>query len=92
MIRVLGASRADLRRILGAEYALLAVFGTLCGWLLAEVIGRAAVPRLFDTAAEIPYLALVLLGAAALVLNTLVGMFVGRRVSDLPPLAILREE
>lgn len=92
LFKVLGASRADLRRILGAEYALLAVFGTLCGWLLAEVIGRAAVPRLFDASAEIPYLALALLGASALLLNTLVGIFVGRRVSDLPPLTVLREE
>jgi putative ABC transport system permease protein len=92
LFKVLGASRADLRRILGAEYALLALMGTLCGWLLAELIGRAAVPRLFDTSAEIPYLALALLGLSALLLNTLVGVFVGRRVSDLPPLAILREE
>lgn len=92
LFKVLGASRADLRRILGAEYALLALMGTLCGWLLAELIGRAAVPRLFDASAQIPYLSLSLLGLAALLLNTLVGVFVGRRVSDLPPLAILREE
>ncbi|MEY4549680.1 MAG: Macrolide export ATP-binding/permease protein MacB, partial [Pseudomonadota bacterium] len=77
LFKVLGASRADLRRILGAEYALLALMGTLCGWLLAELIGRAAVPRLFDTSAEIPYLALALLGLSALLLNTLVGVFVG---------------
>jgi putative ABC transport system permease protein len=92
LFKVLGASRADLRWMLGAEYALLALLGTLAGWLLAEVIGRVAVPRLFDAAAEVPYLALSVLALSALLLNTLVGVLVGRRVSDLPPLAILREE
>jgi putative ABC transport system permease protein len=92
LFKVLGASRADLRRILGAEYAALAVLGTLSGWLLAEVIGRVAVPRLFETPAVVPYLALGLLALGALTLNTLVGLLVGRRVSSSPPLAILREE
>jgi len=92
LFKVLGASRADLRWMLGAEYALLALLGTLAGWLLAEVIGRVAVPRLFDAAADVPYLVLTVLALSALLLNTLVGVFVGRRVSDLPPLAIQREE
>ena len=92
LFKVLGASRADLRWILGAEYALLALLGTFAGWLLAELIGRIAVPRLFDAVADVPYGALALLGLSALLLNTLVGLFVGRRVSDQPPLAILREE
>lgn len=92
LFKVLGASRADLRRILGAEYAALAVLGTLSGWLLAEVIGRVAVPRLFETPAVVPYLALGLLALGALTLNTLVGLLVGRRVSSSPPLSILREE
>jgi len=92
LFKVLGASRADLRRILGAEYAALAVLGTLSGWMLAEVIGRAAVPRLFETAAVVPYAALASLALGALLLNTLVGLLVGRRVSSSPPLSILREE
>jgi putative ABC transport system permease protein len=92
LFKVLGASRSDLRRILGAEYALLALLGTAAGWLLAEAIGRSAVPRLFDAAAEVPYVALTVLAVSALLLNTLVGVLVGRRVSDRPPLAILREE
>jgi putative ABC transport system permease protein len=92
LFKVLGASRADLRWILGFEYALLALLGTLTGWLLAEAIGRLAVPRLFDAAAEVPYGALCALALCALGLNTLVGILVGRRVSDQPPLAILREE
>jgi putative ABC transport system permease protein len=92
LFKVLGASRADLRWILGTEYALLALLGTLAGWLLAELIGRVAVPRLFDAAADVPYRALALLACSALLLNTLVGLLVGRRVSDRPPLSVLREE
>ncbi|HKO93918.1 MAG TPA: FtsX-like permease family protein, partial [Polyangiaceae bacterium] len=69
LFKVLGASRADLRRILGAEYAALAVLGTLSGWLLAEVIGRAAVPRLFQAATVVPYTALGALALGALMLN-----------------------
>jgi putative ABC transport system permease protein len=92
LFKVLGASRSDLRRILSAEYATLALLGTLSGWLLAEVIGRAAVPTLFDAAAHVPYLALSAIAASALVLNTAVGLLVGRRVSGHTPLSILREE
>jgi hypothetical protein len=58
LFKVLGASRADLRWMLGAKYALLALLGTLAGWFLAEAIGRVAVPRLFDAAADVPYGAL----------------------------------
>jgi len=92
LFKVLGASRSDLRRILSAEYATLALLGTLSGWLLAELIGRAAVPALFDAAAHVPYLALTILALSALVLNTAVGLLVGRRVSGHTPLSILREE
>lgn len=92
LFKVLGASRSDLRRILGAEYAALAVLGTLSGWLLAELLGRSVVPALFDAAAHVPYATLASIAAGALVLNTAVGLLVGRRVSGHTPLSILREE
>jgi putative ABC transport system permease protein len=92
LFKVLGASRADLRQILGAEYATLAVFGTLSGWLLAEIMGRTALPRLFDAPASVPYASLSALALGALVLNTGMGLLVGRHVSTHTPLSILREE
>ncbi len=92
LFKVLGASRSDLRRILSAEYVTLALLGTASGWLLAELIGRAAIPALFDAAATVPYFALGALAASALLLNTAVGLLVGRRVSSHTPLSILREE
>jgi len=92
LLTVLGASRSDLRRILSAEYASLALLGTLSGWLLAEVVGRAAVPALFDASARVPYVALLVIAVGALLLNISVGLLVGRRVSQHTPLAVLREE
>jgi putative ABC transport system permease protein len=92
LFKVLGASRSDLRRILSAEYAALALLGTISGWLLAELLGRAAVPALFDAAASVPYMAFGALALGALALNTFVGLLVGRRVSGHTPLSILREE
>lgn len=92
LYKVLGASRSDLRRILGAEYVALALLGTASGWLLAELVGRISVPRLFDASASVPYPALIGLAAGALALNTLVAVLVGRRVSSHTPLSILREE
>jgi hypothetical protein len=47
---------------------------------------------LFDAAADVPYRALALLAFSALLLNTVVGLLVGRRVSDRSPLSVLREE
>jgi putative ABC transport system permease protein len=92
LYKVLGASRSDLRRILGTEYVSLALLGTASGWLLAELVGRMSVPRLFDASASVPYSALIALAAGALALNTLVAVLVGRRVSSHTPLSILREE
>jgi putative ABC transport system permease protein len=91
LLRVLGASRSDLRRILIAEYMGLALLGTLGGWLLAEVINRLLLPRWFETSAHVPYSLLIPLAAGTVLLNTLVGMLVGRRVSQQAPLALLRE-
>ena len=57
-----------------------------------RLTGRAAVPALFDATAHVPYLALSVLALSALVLNTGVGLLVGRRVSGHTPLSLLREE
>jgi putative ABC transport system permease protein len=91
LLRVLGASRSDLQRILVAEYLGLALLGTLGGWLLAEVVNRLLLPRWFETSAYVPYALVVPLAVVTVLLNTLVGMLVGRRVSRHAPLALLRE-
>lgn len=91
LLRVLGASRRDLSRILVAEYAALAALGTLGGWLLAELVNRALLPGLFETRAAVPYALLVPIAIATVLLNTFVGLLVGRRVAERAPLELLRE-
>jgi putative ABC transport system permease protein len=92
LLKILGASRSDLRRILVAEYAALAVLGAICGWLLAEAISRPALRLLFDTDTVVPYGALTMLVLGAIALNVVVGIVIGRQVANHSPLELLREE
>jgi len=92
LLKVLGASRGGLRTILVSEYATLAIFGATLGWLLAELLNRVAVPILFQAPVHVPYGPVLSLLGGAVVLNVLVGLFVGRSVSNAAPLDVLREE
>jgi putative ABC transport system permease protein len=91
LFKVLGASRADLRRILTAEYSCLALLGVAAGWALAEALNRAAMGLVFDASPRVPYALLGALALTVLALNTAVGALVGRRVSNRVPLSVLRE-
>ncbi|MEQ8275045.1 MAG: FtsX-like permease family protein [Deltaproteobacteria bacterium] len=90
LLKVLGASRAALRRVLVAEYASLAVFGVGAGWVLAELVNRIALPALFEVPAVVPYGSLVPIAVATVTLETLVGALIGRSVFAKAPLDVLR--
>ncbi len=90
LLKVLGASRKDLRAILVSEYMALALFGTLAGWVLTEALTRFALPTLFEAPAVVPYRLLIGVALFSLAFNVTVGLLVGRRVSETPPLEILR--
>jgi putative ABC transport system permease protein len=92
LLKVLGASRRDLRRILVSEYAALALLGGASGWLLAELINRPALTLFFDAPPTVPYPAIAGLLAAVIVLNVGVGLVISRGVSNGRPLDVLREE
>ncbi len=92
MLRTLGASRAQVRRILLAEYALLGVLATLTGGLLA-VAGAWGVTRFAFNIPFVPDLAW--LGWALVVvpiLTVIVGLTGSRGALRQPPLAVLRSE
>lgn len=91
LFKVLGASRSDLQRILAAEYASLAVLGTLAGWTLFEILARIGVPALFDTPVHMPYRALVAVALLGVAFNTAMGLLVSRQVSAQRALDVLRE-
>jgi putative ABC transport system permease protein len=90
LLKVLGASRNDLRAILVAEYLSLAVFATIAGWFLTQVLTRIALPTLFETPAVFPYVLLFTVAFGTVPFNVTIGPLVGRRVSRTPPLEILR--
>jgi putative ABC transport system permease protein len=92
LLRVLGASRRDLRRILGFEYAALAGLGGLAGWLLAEVTVRPALARFFDAPPVVPYRLVAAVLVGVVVLNVAVGFALSRGVASARPLDVLREE
>lgn len=92
VLRTLGASRAQVRRILTAEYALLGLLAALTGGVLAV----AGAWGLAHFAFEIPFRPdLGWLGWALLVvplLTVAVGLVGSRGALRQPPLAVLRSE
>lgn len=92
LLRTLGASRAQVRRLLTAEYALLGLLAALTGGVLA-VGGAWALARF---AFEIPFRldATWLVAAVVLVpaLTAAIGLVGSRRAMVQPPLDVLREE
>lgn len=92
LLKVLGASRADLNRILLAEYGLLAVFGVAAGLALATLATEPLLTFVFRTAAAFPAMALGLTAAGVIILNTAIGFFISRDVARARPLSVLRDE
>jgi putative ABC transport system permease protein len=92
LLKTLGATRVQIRRILLAEYAVLGVLGSLTGMLLAFVGAWALLRWVFErpfTPATLPALAI----AGAMVLLTVtIGVLSGRDVFRETPMAALRTE
>ena len=59
---------------------------------LADVLNRWAWPTLFQVPARVPYLALGTLVGATVVLNAVLGLWIGRTVGARAPLELLRED
>ncbi|MCR9142840.1 MAG: FtsX-like permease family protein [bacterium] len=91
LLKVLGANRSDLRRILISEYAILAALGCLCGWALAESINRPMLAQFFEAPTVVPYATLFAIVAGIVVLNVAIGLFISRDVANTKPLAVLRD-
>ena len=91
LLKTLGATRRQVRRILLAEYALLGVLGSLTGLLLAYGGAWAAMRFVFET--EFRAVGFSGLGVAAVmtVLATAIGLAGGRDVLRETPIAALRE-
>lgn len=91
LLKTLGATRPQIRRIMLAEYAALGALGSATGMLLS-VLGGWAVMRFVFELPFVPVIApLLVIAAGMMLLTVLIGLTSGRRVFAAPPMQALRE-
>jgi putative ABC transport system permease protein len=91
LLKTLGATRAQIVRMLFTEYALLGAIGSLAGIVLAVAGGWAAVHYIFKTPFTVTPLALASVAATTMLLTIVTGLFAARDVFSETPMAALRE-
>ena len=92
LLRTLGATRAQLLRIVLSEYLSLGVMAAVVALVLAAVAGWALARFVFEGGFTLPVLPLAGLGAAVVALTVAVGLANSRDVLRRPPLEVLRAE
>jgi putative ABC transport system permease protein len=92
LLKILGATRRQISRILLSEYALLGALGSLTGMVLsfggAWLLLRVVFDRPFEPAAAAAFA----IAAAMLVLTVAIGLLAGRDVFRETPMSALRQE
>lgn len=93
LLRTLGATRAQVNRIMLAEYLALGTLGAAVGAILAVGANWALAYFVFEVKWAVPS-GIVLLGgwAAVSVMTITTGLLSNRGICDHPPLEILRQE
>ncbi|MEP7087624.1 MAG: FtsX-like permease family protein, partial [Gemmatimonadota bacterium] len=89
LLKTLGATRAQIVRMLFTEYALLGAIGSLAGILLAVGGGWAAVHFIFKAPFTVSPLALIVVAALTMLLTIVTGLFAARDVFAETPMAAL---
>ena len=92
LLRTLGATRAQLFRIVLSEYLSLGALAALVALVLATAAGWALARFVFDGRFTLPLLPFAGLGAAVVALTVIVGLANSREVLRRPPLEVLRAE
>ena len=92
LLRTLGATRAQLLRIVLSEYFSLGLIAAAVALVLAVAAGWALARFVFDGRFTLPVLPLTGLGAAIVALTVAVGLANSREVLRRPPLEVLRAE
>ena len=90
LLKTLGATRGQLRRILLAEYAVLGVLGSLTGMLLSIGGGWALTRFVFDMPFTLATGPLFTIAAGMVSLTMLIGLTSGRQVFAATPIEALR--
>ena len=91
LLKTLGATRAQIVRMLFTEYALLGAIGSIAGILLAVGGGWAAMHFIFKAPFAIAPLALSFVAAATMLLTVVTGLVAARDVFSETPMAALRQ-
>jgi putative ABC transport system permease protein len=91
LLKTLGATRAQIVRMLFTEYALLGAIGSFAGIVLAVGGGWAAVHYIFKTPFSVTPLALACVAAVTMLLTIVTGLFAARDVFSETPMSALRE-
>jgi putative ABC transport system permease protein len=92
LLRTLGASRSQIRRILVWEYLLLGLFAALTGALLSMGFAWLLAKQVFKIPFDTWHWPLAAAVAIVCGLTAALGMLLSRGVASHPPLAILRGE
>lgn len=92
LLRTLGASRGQIRRILMIEYLFLGLFAALTGLLLAVAASWAVTLFVFETVLVPAVSPIVIALVAVVALTILIGMSNSRGILAHSPLEVLRAE
>ena len=94
LLRTLGATRAQIRQVLFAEYAALGLLAAITGSVLAVIASWALAVFAFKAGHDFAALPVPIVVALSGVttLTVLVGLATSRGIADRPPLEILRSE
>ncbi|WP_116112103.1 ABC transporter permease [Austwickia chelonae] len=96
LLRALGITRRQLRRMLGMEAILLASVGVLLGLLLGTLYGfsllQAAAGGKVDVPFDLPWGTLLTVSGVALLAGWAASVLPGRRAAKVPPSAALASE
>ena len=92
LLRTLGASRNQIRKIIAIEYVFLGFFAALTGLILAVISSWALSYFLFQTEFVMEIVPVVMILAAVVGLTLVIGALSSRGLTDRPPLESLRAE
>ncbi|MDQ3518956.1 MAG: ABC transporter permease [Gemmatimonadota bacterium] len=91
LLKTLGATRAQIRKIMFAEYAALGVLGSATGMLLS-IAGAWGVMRFgFKAPFALAVVPLFAIAAGMMLLTVTIGLLSGRHIFAEPPMKALRE-